>query len=275
MAILMLVLVNFAVMSVIYITTTFMGFESLAGEGSQIYLLFVSAIFGFGGSIISLLMSKKIVKMTMDGYREIKADQQNNDFERWYVQKVKDISKKAKIKTPEIGIFEGSPNAFATGPSRNNSLVAISTGLIKTMSRDEIEGVIGHEIAHVSNGDMVTLTLIQGTMNTFVFYLARIFTSRDSGMSRFISIIIFEILLGFVANIIVAWFSRYREYRADIGSVQLTSRNKMLGALQALENQRSNDLPEEMKVFGFNSSEMMNLFSTHPPLAKRIEALIK
>lgn len=256
-------------------------------------------VWGMGGSFISLLISKWMAKSMM-GVKVI--DPQAPGPYAHLVKSVHQFAKKANLsQMPEVGVYESNDlNAFATGPSKNNSLVAVSTGLLNKMSPDEIEGVLGHEVAHIANGDMVTMTLIQGVMNAFVMFAARIVAmildnalrnnSDDEGSSqqgglgyfgRFIAITILEIFFGLLANIFVSWFSRYREFRADKGGAQLSSKNKMIAALSALERNyetlsTANESQDESMVKAFKISSKdgwLALFSTHPPLSKRIEAL--
>jgi Zn-dependent protease with chaperone function len=244
-------------------------------------LLVFSAVIGFSGSIISLLMSKFMAKQTM-GVQVI--TQPRTEFERWLLQTVQRQAEAAGIKMPEVGVFnQASPNAFATGWNKNDALVAVSTGLVQHMNRDEIEAVLGHEISHVANGDMVTLTLIQGVVNTFVVFLSRVVghvidravfkTEEGHGPAFFIVSIVSQIALGFLAQIIVMWFSRYREYRADAGGAQLAGRQRMISALRRLQQAQPAEMPSEMAAFGINSHGLMELFASHPPLEKRIRAL--
>jgi len=244
-------------------------------------LLVFSAVIGFSGSIISLLMSKFMAKQTM-GVQVI--TQPRTEFERWLLQTVQRQAEAAGIKMPEVGVFnQASPNAFATGWNKNDALVAVSTGLVQHMNRDKIEAVLGHEISHVANGDMVTLTLIQGVVNTFVVFLSRVVghvidravfkTEEGHGPAFFIVSIVSQIALGFLAQIIVMWFSRYREYRADAGGAQLAGRQRMISALRRLQQAQPAEMPSEMAAFGINSHGLMELFASHPPLEKRIRAL--
>lgn len=248
-------------------------------------LLIFSAILGFGGAFVSLYFSKWMVKRT---YRIEIVDSSNpNSFIRWYVAKVEELAHKAGIERPEIGIYEGAPNAFATGASRNSALIAISSGLAESMDKKEIEGVIGHEIAHAANGDMVTMTLLSGTLNTFVIFFSRVLGSvidkvvfrnqRGDGIGYFVGVFIAEILLGVLASLLLMWFSRYREYRADAGGAKLAGKNHMIGALQRLKRLHTQPLQGEMAAFGIsgNKNRFLELLSSHPPLEKRIEALQK
>jgi heat shock protein HtpX len=245
-------------------------------------LLLMSAIFGFGGSIISLLMSKIIAKWSTGAHI---VDGSEGSTEYWLVQTVKKLADSAGVGMPTVAVYEGAPNAFATGAFRNDALVAVSTGLIQSMSREEVEAVLGHEISHVANGDMVTLTLIQGVLNTFVFFLSRVVgmivdkvvfrTERGIGPGFYITVIVSQILFGILASLIVAWFSRYREFRADAGSARLLGTPQpMIAALSRLGGLQSGGLPESVKAFGINSeSRLFQLFATHPPIEVRIAAL--
>jgi heat shock protein HtpX len=265
--------------------------DYLARQGqSYVGLLIFAAIFGFGGAFISLAISKWMAKRAM-GVQVI--TQPRNEVEAWLLETVRRHAEIAHIRMPEVGIFDSpTPNAFATGPRKNASLVAVSTGLLRSMSRDEVEAVVGHEVAHVANGDMVTLTLIQGVVNTFVIFLARIIggivdnalrSNSDEenqggyGMGYFITVIVAEIVLGLFASIIVAWFSRQREFRADAGGAYLTSPRAMIGALEALKRAQSpRPLPEQFANFGINgglAGGLRKLFMSHPPLEERIAAL--
>ncbi|MEO5671438.1 MAG: protease HtpX, partial [Ramlibacter sp.] len=245
-------------------------------------LLGYALVIGFGGAIISLLMSKKIAKWSA-GVKVI--EQPGNADEAWIVETVRKHATQAGIGMPEVGIFEGEPNAFATGAFKNSALVAVSTGLLQGMTREEVEAVIGHEIAHIANGDMVTMTLIQGVMNTFVVFLSRVvgylvdsFLSRGSdrsgpGIGYYVTTIVLDIVLGFAAAIIVAWFSRHREFRADAGSAKLLGRRQpMINALARLGGMVPGELPKSIQAFGITSG-VGKLFSTHPPIEERIAAL--
>jgi heat shock protein HtpX len=287
--ILLFVLTNFAVMAVLLITTRILGVDRfLTANGLNMTALAgFSLVIGFGGAIISLLMSKPMAKFST-GARVI--NQPQTADEAWIVETVRRFADKAGIGMPEVAIFEGAPNAFATGAFKNSALVAVSTGLLQNMTKEEVEAVIGHEVAHVANGDMVTMTLIQGVMNTFVVFLSRVigyavdsFLRRGSdsnsgpGIGYMVTTIVMDIVLGFLAAIIVAWFSRQREFRADAGSATLAGRNKMIAALQRLQAQRgATSLPERMTAFGISghvAQGMKRLFMTHPPLEERIAAL--
>ena len=252
------------------------------------YIALMSLVMGFAGAFMSLWMSKSSAKRSM-GVRVI--EQPVNSQERWLMNVVARQAEKSGIDMPEVGIFDSPEiNAFATGARRNSALVAVSTGLLNTMTADEAEAVMGHEIAHVANGDMVTQTLLQGVMNTFVFFFSRVIAtvvnsvlSRGNnrggsyGMVYYMVSMVAQIALGFLANLVVKWFSRYREYKADIGGADLAGRQKMIDALKALQrSSRPHDLPGELAAFGIAGgfkSGFDKLFSTHPPLEERIAAL--
>jgi heat shock protein HtpX len=278
---------NIAIMVVLGITVNVLGLNQFmaGGQLNLTMLLAFSAVLGFGGSFISLLISKKVAKWST-GAQVIETPR--NATEQWLVQTVERFARKANIAMPEVAIYEGAPNAFATGPSKNNSLVAVSTGLLQSMSREEAEAVLAHEVAHVANGDMVTLTLIQGVVNTFVFFLARVvgflvdqFLRKDDsessgqGMGYFITVIVMEITLGILASIIVMYFSRQREFRADSGAAHLMgSRLPMISALKRLGGMQAGELPSNMAASGISGKGgVMALFSSHPPLEERIAAL--
>jgi heat shock protein HtpX len=246
-------------------------------------LLMFAAVFGFGGAFISLAISKWSAKMAV-GARVIESPR--NSAEYWLVDTVKRQAQAAGIGMPEVAIYDSPEvNAFATGMSRNNALVAVSTGLLERMTREEAEAVLGHEVSHVANGDMVTLTLIQGVLNTFVIFLSRAigyFVDRvvlknqeGPGLGYFLTHIVLEILFGILASIVVMWFSRQREFRADAGGARLAGRGSMIAALQRLQSlQEESHLPEKVAAFGIKGRPgWMALFSTHPPLEQRIEAL--
>jgi heat shock protein HtpX len=244
-------------------------------------LLVFSAVVGFTCSIISLLMSKPMAKWST-GAQVI--DQPQGEAEAWLVETVRRLATKANIGMPEVAMYEGPPNAFATGAFRDSSLVAVSTGLLQTMNKEEVEAVLGHEIAHVANGDMVTLTLIQGVVNTFVVFLARVVgsvvdrtifrTERGTGPGYYITVMVCEILFGVLASMIVAWFSRQREFRADRGSANYLGAQPMIAALRRLGGLESGGLPQGLQAFGIGGgSSVMALFSSHPPIEERIAAL--
>jgi len=248
-------------------------------------LLVMSAVIGFGGSFISLAMSKFMAKRSM-GVQLI--EQPANSTEQWLVDTVRRQARQAGIDMPEVGIFNSpDPNAFATGMRRNNALVAVSTGLLQSMNADEVEAVLGHEVSHVANGDMVTMGLIQGVVNTFVIFLSRVIghvvdrvvfkTERGYGPAYYITSIVAQVFLSVLASIIVMWFSRRREFRADAGGASLAGRHKMIASLQALQRAHEpHDLPGEFAAFGIAGglgSGIKRLFMTHPPLEERIAAL--
>jgi heat shock protein HtpX len=278
------VLTNLAVVVVLGIVASLLGVNRyLTANGLNLgQLLVFAALMGFGGAFISLLLSKPIAKWS-SGVQVI--DQPRNADEAWIVETVRRFANEAKIGMPEVGVFEGEPNAFATGAFKNNALVAVSTGLLQGMTREEVEAVIGHEVAHIANGDMVTMTLIQGVMNTFVVFLSRVvgyivdgWLSRGEqrsgpGIGYFVTTIVLDILLGFLAAIIVAWFSRQREFRADRGSAQLMGRKQpMINALARLGGMVPGELPKGLQTMGITSG-VGKLFSTHPPIEERIAAL--
>ncbi len=277
---------NFAIMLLISIIFQLFGLEGILEENgvdlNLSALLLMSGVIGFGGSIISLLMSKWLAKRSM-GVHIIETP--SNQTEQWLVETVRRQAQQAGIGMPEVGIFDSpTPNAFATGANKNNALVAVSSGLLQQMTRDEAEAVVGHEITHVSNGDMITLTLIQGVVNTFVIFFSRILghfidrvifkNERGFGMGYYIGSFVGQIVFSLLANIIVAWFSRRREFKADAGGARLASRTKMINALHALQQGHDPEpLPNEMAAFGINGAGIRELFSTHPPLEVRIKAL--
>jgi heat shock protein HtpX len=283
--ILLFVLTNLAVMVVLGVVASLLGVNRfLTSNGLNLSaLLGFSLIMGFGGAFISLLMSKSMAKWST-GARVI--NQPANQDEAWIVSTVQRLSERAGITMPEVAIYEGEPNAFATGAFKNSALVAVSTGLLQGMTREEIEAVLGHEIAHVANGDMVTLTLIQGVLNTFVVFLSRVvgyfvdsmLRSKDDestgpGMGYYITSIVMDILLGFVASMIVAWFSRQREFRADEGAAQLMgNKQPMINALARLNSMQAGELPTSVAAMGITGG-LGKLFASHPPLEDRIAAL--
>jgi heat shock protein HtpX len=281
--IVLFVLTNLAVVVVLGIVASLLGVNRyLTANGLNLGSLLVFAfIMGFGGAIISLLLSKTIAKWSA-GVQLI--TEPRNADEAWIVETVRKLASQAGIGMPDVGIFEGEPNAFATGAFKNSALVAVSTGLLQGMTRQEIEAVLGHEISHISNGDMVTMTLIQGVMNTFVVFLSRVigyfvdgFLSRGEnrsgpGIGYWISTIVLDILFGFLAAIIVAWFSRQREFRADAGSAHLLGKQPMINALARLGGMVPGALPKGLQSFGITSG-VGKLFSTHPPIEERIAAL--
>ncbi len=280
---------NAAILVLISIVFQVFGFEGILAENGVDLnlqaLLVMSAVIGFGGSFISLAMSKFLAKRSM-GVKII--EQPANSTEQWLVSTVKRQAGQAGIGMPDVGIFNSpEPNAFATGMSRNNALVAVSAGLLQNMSSDEVEAVLAHEITHVSNGDMVTMGLIQGVINTFVIFLSRVIghvvdrvvfkTQRGYGPAYFITSIVAQIFLSIIASVIVMWFSRRREFRADAGGASLAGRDKMVAALQALQRgSKPQDLPGEFAAFGISggpATGIKKLFMSHPPLEERIAAL--
>jgi heat shock protein HtpX len=280
---------NLAIIVVLSITLRLLGVERILdqqGVGLDLNALLVfAAVFGFGGAFISLAISKWMAKRTT-GAKVI--EQPANEAERWLVETVRRQAQQAGIGMPEVAVFPSqAPNAFATGASRNKSLVAVSSGLLNQMNRDEVEAVLGHEISHVANGDMVTLTLIQGVVNTFVIFLSRVIghtvdrvvfkNERGHGPAFWITTIIAEIVLGILASAIVLWFSRQREFRADSGGARLAGREKMIAALERLKQGTAQaELPDQLAAFGINGGigeGIKKLFMSHPPLDERIQAL--
>jgi heat shock protein HtpX len=286
MRILLFLGTNIAVIMLISIVFRVLGFEGLLQENgvdlNLTSLLVYSAVIGFSGSFISLLLSKFMVKRSM-GVHVIETPE--NDTERWLVDTVAAQAKEAGIGMPEVGIFDHeSPNAFATGWRKNAALIAVSTGLMEHMNRDEVEGVLAHEVSHAANGDMVTLALIQGVVNTFVIFLSRVIAflvdrlvfkvQRGHGPAFWIVSIVAQLVLGVLASMIVMWFSRWREYRADAGGAALAGHGKMIAALERLrDGPDTEELPDEMAALAIDGGRVQALFSTHPPLDKRIEAL--
>jgi heat shock protein HtpX len=283
--ILLFVLTNVLVVAVLGIVASLLGVNRyLTSNGLNLgALLGFALVMGFGGAIISLLISKPMAKWT-SGVRII--NQPTNADEAWIVETVRKLADKAGIGMPEVGIFEGAPNAFATGAFKNSALVAVSTGLLQGMTHEEIEAVISHEVAHVANGDMVTMTLIQGVMNTFVVFLSRVIgyavdsflrkgdsENTGPGIGYMVTTIVLDIVLGFAAAIVVAWFSRHREFRADAGAAQLMGRKQpMINALARLGGMQPGELPKSVAAFGI-AGGIGQLFSTHPPIEDRISAL--
>jgi heat shock protein HtpX len=282
--VLLYLVTNVAVLVVLTIVMQVFGIGQFLTQQGIDYraLLVFSAVIGFAGSIISLLISKPMAKWST-GAKVI--DSPRTESERWLVTTVKRLADRAQIGMPEVAIYQGAPNAFATGAFRNSALVAVSTGLLESMNQEEIEAVLGHEVAHVANGDMVTLTLIQGVVNTFVIFLSRVAgffvdrvifkTERGVGPGFFITSIVCQIALGILASMIVMWFSRRREFRADAGSAQyLGSGRPMINALARLGGLQPGALPEAMRAMGINDRPgWMALFSSHPPIEQRIAAL--
>jgi len=285
--ILLFLVTNLAVVLVLSVAMQVLGIDQyIAAQGGSAYgLLVFAAVFGFGGALISLAMSKWSAKRMM-GVRILSEPRDN--MERWLVDTVRRQAQEAGIGMPEVGIFDSpEPNAFATGANKNNALVAVSTGLLQRMRKEEVEAVLGHEVGHVANGDMVTLTLIQGVVNTFVIFLARVIgnfidkavfkNENGGGIGYFVVVIVCEILLGILASIIVMWFSRKREFRADAAGALLASPQAMVGALESLKRaQQPEGLPQQMAAFGINAgipSGFKRFFMSHPPLDERIDAL--
>ncbi len=277
---------NLAVMLVLSLVLSLLGIGR-PGAGGQLQLgslLAFSLVVGFTGAIISLLISKPMAKWST-GARVIDAPQ--NSTEQWLVSTVHGLAQRAGIGMPEVAVYDGEPNAFATGAFKNSALVAVSTGLLQSMNRDEVEAVLGHEVAHIANGDMVTMTLIQGVVNTFVVFLARIVgffvdkvllrngEDRGPGIGYMVTVFVCEILFGLLASIIVAWFSRQREFRADAGSARLLgSPVPMQHALARLGGMEPGALPQNMAASGITGGGGWSaLFSTHPPFEQRIAAL--
>ena len=285
--ILLFVGTNLAIMLVLGLVTSLTGANRFfTSNGLDLgKLLFFALIMGFGGSFMSLWMSKMIAKWST-GARVITTPENSTEF--WLVDTVRRFSEKAGLPMPEVAIYEGEPNAFATGASRNSSLVAVSTGLLQTMTRQEAEAVIAHEVAHIANGDMVTLTLIQGVVNTFVFFIARVIgymvdaflrrndsESSGPGLGYTITVIACDIVFGILASVIVMYFSRQREFRADAGAAQLMgSPQPMVAALRRLGGMEAGELPQNVATSGINGRPgWADMFSSHPPLEQRIAAL--
>jgi len=290
MRILLFLGTNLAVILLASITFRVLGLEQfMYQQGADINLtgmLIFAAVFGMGGSFFSLLISKWMAKRAT---RAQVIDEPRTEAERWLIDTVKELAREANIGMPEVAVFPSpQPNAFATGASKNNALVAVSTGLLENMRRDEVRAVLGHEIGHVANGDMVTLTLIQGVLNTFVIFFARIIgtivdravfrNENGHGMGFFITTMIAQVVLGIGASMIVMWFSRRREFRADTAGAQLAGRNNMIGALERLKaaSQMPETMPDTLVAFGISSGVRQGLaalFASHPPLDTRIAAL--
>jgi len=285
--VLLFVATNIAVIVVLSIVVNLLGVDRFLYENGINYvsLLIFAGIFGFGGSFISLAISKWMAKWSTGAQVIV---QPRSEAEIWLTNTVKKQASQAGIGMPDVAVFESdSPNAFATGMNKNNALVAVSTGLLRTMKRDEVEAVLGHEISHVANGDMLTLSLIQGVVNTFVIFIARIvgyFVDRvllkneeGRGLGFFITTIAAEIVFGILASVIVLWFSRKREFSADAGGAKLAGTGSMIAALESLQRSTHEPLPEQMKAFGISGKPSKHgfklLFMTHPPLEDRIEAL--
>lgn len=277
---------NVAIMIVISLVFSLFGLSgTLQSNGVDLdlnALLLVSMIIGITGSVISLAMSKSMAKRSMN-VQVIELPQ--NSTEQWLVSVVSKQAEKAGIGIPEVGIFNNpTPNAFATGMNKNNALVAVSTGLLNAMSKDEVEAVLGHEVSHVANGDMITMALMQGVVNTFVYFFASVIghivdrailkNERGHGIGYFVTQMIAQVVLSFLASMLVMWFSRYREFHADKGSADLAGKQNMIAALRALKRSHEpNNMPEELAAFGINGGHVKKLFMSHPPLEERISAL--
>ena len=274
---------NLAVVVVLSVVLKLFGLDqALAAQGFAYgQLLVFSLVVDFTGAIISLLMSKSIAKWTT-GAHVIQSP--SNEAEAWLVETIRKLATAASIGMPDVAIYEGEPNAFAPGAFRNSALVAVSTGLLQSMNKEEVEAVLGHEISHISNGDMVTLTLIQGVVNTFVIFLSRIVgsivdrtvfrTERGTGPGYFITVIVCQIVFGILASFIVAWFSRHREFRADAGSARLLGPQPMMNALRRLGGLAPGQLPQGLQASGITGGGgLMALLASHPPIEQRIAAL--
>lgn len=286
--IVLFIVTNLAIIFVLNISMRLLGVDRMlldSGSGLNLTgLLIFASLFGFGGAFISLAISKWSAKR-LTGAQVIM--QPSSEAERWLVNTVHRQAEAAGIGKPEVAIYQSPDvNAFATGMNRNNALVAVSTGLLDKMSREEVEAVLGHEVSHVANGDMVTLTLIQGVVNTFVIFLSRVIghtvdrvilkNERGYGIGYWVTTIVAELVLGILASMIVSWFSRQREFRADAGGAKLAGRNKMIAALRRLQVQHTQALPDQLAAFGIAGGVkqgLMKLFLSHPPLDERIRAL--
>src|SRR5712672_1867278 len=280
----LLIATNFAVLILLSIVASVLGLDRWLTANGIDYgtLLLFSAIFGFGGAFISPLMSKTIARWS-GGAQTIDGSEGTTQY--WLVQTVHKLADKAGIGKPEVAVYEGPANAFATGAFRNSALVAVSSGLMESMSREEVEAVLGHEVTHVANGDMVTLTLIQGVLNTFVLFLSRVVgfivdkmvfrTERGIGPGYYITVMVSQIVFGILASVIVMWFSRRREFRADAGSARLLGTPQpMIGALMRLGGMQPGELPQLIATAGVNGAPgWAALFSSHPPIEERIRAL--
>ena len=281
----LLIVTNLAVMLVLGIVASLLGVNRfLTANGLNLTaLLGFAAVMGFGGAFISLLISKPMAKWTTGA--QVITQPQSAD-EAWLVDTVKQLSQRAGLQMPEVAIYEGEPNAFATGAFRNSALVAVSTGLLQGMTREEVEAVLAHEVAHIQNGDMVTLTLVQGVLNTFVVFLSRVIgyavdsalrksddENTGPGIGYYVTSFVLDIVLGIAASVVVAWFSRQREFRADAGATALMGRKQpMVNALQRLQSMQSEGLPPSLQAMGI-SGGLGKMFSSHPPLEERIAAL--
>ena len=286
MRILLLIVTNLAVSLILGAVFFALEMSGVLPSGQWTQLFTYSTIFGFGGSFISLLLSKTMAKWSL-GVKVI--ERPAGEAEYWLVETVRGLSQRAGIDMPEVGIYDSpDPNAFATGWSANNSLVAVSSGLLRVMRREEIAAVLGHEVSHAANGDMVTLSLLQGVLNTFVIFFSRVIGSvidaaisrderdrRSGGLAYGLVVMLSQFVLGLGASLVVAWFSRYREFRADAGGASLTSPNAMASALNALRRvEERADLPESMTAFGIHGGGIARLFASHPPLEERIARLV-
>jgi heat shock protein HtpX len=284
--IVLFLLTNVAVMVVLGIASSVLGLNNFArGSGLQVgTLMGFALLMGFGGATISLLLSKPMAKWSTGA---IAVNDSADPTHRWLVETVQRLSSKAGLQMPEVAVYDGAPNAFATGAFKNSALVAVSSGLLMSMDREEVEAVLGHEVAHIANGDMVTMTLIQGVMNTFVVFLSRVIgyvvdrvilkNERDGpGIGYIVTTIVLDLLLGVVAALIVAWFSRQREFRADAGSATLLgNKQPMIRALRNLGGLDPGELPRNVATMGISSrgGGLMALFASHPPMAERVAAL--
>ena len=284
--IILFVVTNLAVIALLSIIVKLFGIDTYTYRNGGINyqgLLIMSAIVGFSGSLISLAISKWVAKWQT---RAHVIENPSNPTEAWLVDTVRRQAEKSGIRMPEVAIYDAPEmNAFATGPTRNNALVAVSTGLLQQMSRDEVEAVLAHEVSHVANGDMVTMTLIQGVVNTFVIFLARVIGTvidraisgnreGGNGIAYFAIVLVLQFVLGIFASMIVMAFSRWREFRADAGSARIAGKDKMIAALARLDaNRGENSLPQAIQAFGIAGGGMRKLFSSHPPIEERIAAL--
>ncbi len=286
MRILLLIATNLAVSLILGMIFLALEASGVLPRGQWAYLFAYSTVFGFGGSFLSLLLSKTMAKWSL-GVRVI--ERPASEPEHWLVETVRGHAQRAGIEMPEVGVYDSpDPNAFATGWSADHSLVAVSSGLLQVMRREQVAAVLGHEVSHAANGDMVTLTLLQGVLNTFVIFISRVIGTvvdsalsrgerdrRSGGLAYGLVVMLAQLVLGIGASLIVAWFSRYREFRADAGGASLTSPNAMAGALDALRRvEREADLPQSMTAFGIHGGDIARLFASHPPLEERIARLL-
>ena len=285
--IVLFVLTNIAVIAVLSIVLKVTGIDRyLTAQGLNVGMLLVfSLVVGFAGAIISLLMSKPMAKWSTGAHV---IEHPSNSTEQWLLDTVRRLADRAGIGMPEVAVYDGEPNAFATGAFRDDALVAVSNGLLLNMTREEVEAVLGHEVAHIANGDMVTMTLIQGVVNTFVVFLSRVIgyavdralarnNDEGPGIGYMVAVLVSQVVFGIIASMIVAWFSRYREFRADEGSAHLLGNPQpMVQALRRLGSMQDSHLPQSVAALGINqSSGFMELFSSHPPIEERIAALQK